>query len=178
MTPAATSGGGTSPAAAGREGGALAPAAAAAESACTRGLSEREAAAWTGLLRARERIAQELDRALERDHALSLAEFDVLVHLEAAPDRSLRMAELADAVLLTRSGLTRLVDRLERRGLVERHTCPSDARGFWAVLTGAGAERLDAAAATHADVVRRLLVARLDGGEVEQLAAISGKIAA
>jgi DNA-binding MarR family transcriptional regulator len=167
MTPAATSGGGTSSAAAGRD-----------EGACTRGLSEREAAAWTGLLRARERIAQELDRALEHEHAISLAEFDVLVQLEGAPDRSLRMAELASAVLLTRSGLTRLVDRLERRGLVERHTCPSDARGFWAVLTASGTEQLDAAAATHADVVRRLLVARLDGGEVEQLAAISGKIAA
>src|SRR3954447_424912 len=123
---------------------------------CTRGLAEREAAAWIGLLRTRERLMHELDRELEHAHGISLAEYDVLMQLDAAPGGNLRMAELADAVLLTRSGLTRLVDRLERRGLVERRRGPSDARGLWAVLTDAGAQQLGEPAVTHSDGIRRL----------------------
>jgi DNA-binding MarR family transcriptional regulator len=164
MTPAATRGGGRAPAAAGRAG------------ACTRGLAAREEAAWTGLLRTRERLMQALDRELEHEHGLSLAEYDVLVQLDGAPERSLRMAELADAVLLTRSGITRLVDRLERRELIERHRCPSDARGLWAVLTDAGAERLSEAATTHGDGIRRLFLAQLDSDDLNRLTSIWDKL--
>ncbi len=84
----------------------------------------------------------------------------------------LRMAELAEAVLLTRSGLTRLVDRLERRGFVERRKCPSDARGFLAVITEEGLRRFEAARPTHLAGVRRLFLDPLGPDELERLGAI------
>jgi DNA-binding MarR family transcriptional regulator len=95
----------------------------------------------------------------------------VLVQLASAPDHMLRMSELAEAVLLTRSGLTRLVDRLERRGLVERRKCRSDARGFFAVLTDDGLRRLEEVLPTHLAGVRRLFLDRLEPDELERLAA-------
>jgi DNA-binding MarR family transcriptional regulator len=164
MTPVATGGGGPEPAVAGRAGG------------CTRGLAERDAAAWTGLLRTRERLMHELNGELEQAHGISLAEYDVLVQLDSAANHSLRMAELADAVLLTRSGLTRLVDRLEQRGLVERARCPSDARGMHAVLSDAGAERLRAATATHSDGIQRLFLDQLEGADLDRLVSIWAKL--
>ena len=88
----------------------------------------------------------------------------------------LRMSQLAEAVLLTRSGLTRLVDRLERRGLVERRKCPSDARGFLAVLTEEGLRRLEEARPTHLAGVRRLFLDLLEPDELERLAAIWERI--
>ncbi len=88
----------------------------------------------------------------------------------------LRMSELAEAVLLTRSGLTRLVDRLERRGLVERRKCPSDARGFLAVLTDEGLRRFEEARPTHLAGVRRLFLDLLEPEELERLAAIWDRV--
>jgi DNA-binding MarR family transcriptional regulator len=92
-------------------------------------------------------------RHLERDlvavHDLPLAWYDVLVQLSEAPERRLRMTDLADRVLLSRSGLTRLVDRLTATGLVKRQTDPSDARGTFTVLTDRGYDRLRDAAPTH-----------------------------
>jgi DNA-binding MarR family transcriptional regulator len=96
----------------------------------------------------------------------------VLVTLASAPERRLRMAELADAILLTRSGLTRLVDRLERAGLVERVRCPGDGRGLNAVLTDAGLARLAEVAPTHLDGVRRRFADRLDPNDLTRLAGI------
>ena len=87
-------------------------------------------------------LTRELDEELRRAHGLPLSSYDVLVNLESAPDRQMRMSELADAVLLSRSGLTRLVERLERDGLLARADCPGDARGSLAVLTDAGLARL------------------------------------
>lgn len=137
-------------------------------------LTTTELAAWTGLLRTHQRLTRELDAELEREHGLSLADYDVLVTLAGAPQRRLRMAELADAVLLTRSGLTRMVDRLERRGLVERRRCPDDARGLEATLTPAGAARLAAARPTHLDGVRRRFLDRLAAADVERLGGLFG----
>src|SRR3954451_13825536 len=94
----------------------------------------RVPAAWTGMVRVYDRLMHELDAELERAHGISLAEFDVLLQLSEAPERRMRMADLAEAVLLTRSGISRLVDRLEARGFVERVRCPSDARGLNASL--------------------------------------------
>src|SRR4051794_28379604 len=88
----------------------------------------RVPAAWAGLVRVHERLMHELDAELQRRHDLSLAEFEALLQLSEAPERRMRMADLAEAALLTRSGVSRLVDRLEGRGLVERSRCPSDAR--------------------------------------------------
>jgi DNA-binding MarR family transcriptional regulator len=124
------------------------------------------------MVRVHERIMHELDAELERTHDLSLAEFDVLLQLSEAPDRRMRMADLAEAVLLTRSGVSRLVDRLESRGLVERARCPSDARGLNASLTDAGAERLAEAAVTHLAGLRARFTDRLSAEDVSRLESI------
>ena len=126
--------------------------------------------AWVGFLRVHARLVRELDAELERSHGLTLAEYDVLVQLDNAPERRLRMADLADAVVLTRSGLTRLVDRLQRRGLVERARCPSDARGMNAQLTDAGAAMLREAAGAHREGVRRRFLDELHASELASLA--------
>jgi DNA-binding MarR family transcriptional regulator len=128
--------------------------------------------AWTGMLRVYDRLMHELDAELEHEHGLSLAEFDVLVQLDEAPERRMRMADLADAVLLTRSGISRLVDRLEARGLVERAPCPMDARGLNAALTEAGAELLQLALATHLAGVRARFIDRLVAEGVARLESI------
>jgi DNA-binding MarR family transcriptional regulator len=132
----------------------------------------RVPAAWIGMVRVHERIMQELDAELERAHDLSLAEFDVLIQLSESPERRMRMADLAEAVLLTRSGVSRLVDRLESRGLVERSRCPSDARGLNASLTDTGAARLAEAAVTHLAGVRERFVDRLAADDVARLESI------
>jgi DNA-binding MarR family transcriptional regulator len=128
--------------------------------------------AWSGLVRAHERLMHELDGELQRTHDISLAEFDVLLQLSEAPERRMRMADLADAVLLTRSGVSRLVDRLESRGLVERSRCPSDARGLNASLTDAGSALLAEAAVTHLAGVRTRLIDRLAPEDVARLESI------
>jgi DNA-binding MarR family transcriptional regulator len=128
--------------------------------------------AWTGMLRVYDRLMHELDAELEREHGVSLAEFDVLVQLDEAPEHRMRMADLAEAVLLTRSGISRLVDRLEARGLVERARCPVDARGLNATLTDKGAELLSAASITHLAGVRARFTDRLSGEDVARLESI------
>lgn len=105
--------------------------------------------AWRSFLRAHARVVARLERELQSEQQLALTDYDVLVQLAAAGDRRLRMSELADALLLSRSGATRLIDRLVAEGLVERVTCESDRRGQWASLTDAGYERLRAASPTH-----------------------------
>src|SRR5919107_895393 len=97
-------------------------------------LSPTQLAAWTALLRAHSEITRELERQLRAEHGLTLSDYDVLVQLAQAPGQRLRPVELARAVLLTRSGITRLVQGLERAGLVERVECPGDGRGFLAAL--------------------------------------------
>lgn len=106
-------------------------------------------AAWSTFLRAHSRVVRELERELQAEQELALTDYDVLVQLSAAADRRLRMGELADRLLLSRSGVTRLVDRLVAGGLVERVTCESDRRGQWAALTDAGYDRLRRASPTH-----------------------------
>jgi DNA-binding MarR family transcriptional regulator len=106
-------------------------------------------AAWRSFLEAHARVTRLLDDELRASHGLSLAEYDALLQLAEAPDHRLRMNQLADRVLLSRSGVTRLVDRMERHGLVVRVACLDDARGAEAVLTEAGYERFRSAARTH-----------------------------
>jgi hypothetical protein len=91
-------------------------------------LDPRELAAWRGLLRVHAALVKALDAELVAEHDLPLSSYEVLMTLQAAPGRRCRMAELADRVLLSRSGMTRLVDRLEREGLLERDSCTSDGR--------------------------------------------------
>ncbi len=91
-------------------------------------LEASELAAWRGMLKVHAALVKALDSELEAAHGLPLTSYEVLIFLRAAPERRLRMAELADRTLLSRSGMTRLVDRLERDGLLRRDTCSSDAR--------------------------------------------------
>jgi DNA-binding MarR family transcriptional regulator len=104
---------------------------------------------WRDFLRAHAAVTRALEDELTDEKVLPLTWYDVLVQLVEAPDRRLRMTELADRVLLSRSGLTRLVDRLVNAGLVERQPCPDDARGTFCVLTPAGFARLRDAAPVH-----------------------------
>jgi DNA-binding MarR family transcriptional regulator len=140
------------------------------------GLSVAEMAAWRTFLRAHATVVRQLEAELVAEHDLPLASYDVLVQLSEAPGRALRMTELADRVLLSRSGLTRLADRLERDGLLERQACPSDARGTLAVLTDAGLARLERAWPTHRRGVAEHVTGRLSSDEVVELGRLLGKL--
>ena len=134
--------------------------------------------AWRSFLRAHSYVTRLLEAELEDAHGLPLASYDVLVQLAESPGGALRMSELADAVLLSRSGLTRLVDRLERDKLVERRSCPSDARGTLAVLTEAGRDRLREASGTHLRGVARHVLSHFDAADLDTLAALLGRLTA
>jgi DNA-binding MarR family transcriptional regulator len=140
------------------------------ESMAVHGLAPDEMAAWRGFLRAHALLVRRLDGELVAAHGLPLTWYDVLVVLDEAGGR-LRMAELARAVLLSVSGTTRLVDRLVREGLVAREPCEDDGRGFYAVLTTAGARRRREARPTHLAGVRRSF---LDALEPEDVACLAG----
>ena len=135
-------------------------------------LSRRELAAWRGMLETHSLLVAELDAELERDHGLPLSSYEVLMNLGEAADGRLRMSELADRLLLSRSGITRLADRLERQGLIERERCKEDGRGLFAYLTPAGREKLDAARPDHLAGVRRHFLAKLDDEEIGALGAV------
>jgi len=133
-------------------------------------LDEAEMQAWEAFLRASIRLMERLDAELE-GHGLSLADYEILVHLSAEPSGELRMTELAARTLVSRSGLTRRLDRLVVSGLVERRSCPTDRRGVFAVLSDAGRRRLEASAPTHVDGVRRHFISQLHGQDLQTLAA-------
>jgi DNA-binding MarR family transcriptional regulator len=132
-------------------------------------LTPLELGAWRELLRVHAVLTRELDEELRRAHGLPLSSYDVLVNLESAPDHQMRMSELADAVLLSRSGLTRLVERLEREGLLTRADCPDDARGSLAVLTDRGLARLAQARKTHLRGVRERFLDHFTDEDLERL---------
>jgi DNA-binding MarR family transcriptional regulator len=133
-------------------------------------LSPAELGAWRGFLRVHSALAKALDAELQSAHGLPLSSYEVLITLRTAPAKKLRMAELADRVLLSRSGMTRLVDRLERDGLLERASCDSDARGSFAVLTPKGEELLAESRPTHLDGVRERFVRHFSPDELVTLA--------
>src|SRR5881275_1555486 len=134
--------------------------------------SELELDAWRGFLRSYATLVRELDEELTERHGLPLSSYDVLVQLEEAPEGRLRMSHLADAVLLSRSGLSRLVTRLENQGLLERVDCPSDARGAFAAITDAGREKLAEARVTHRAGVRERFLDKLGERDLRQLARV------
>jgi DNA-binding MarR family transcriptional regulator len=134
-------------------------------------LEPRELAAWRGLLRVHAALVKALDAELVAEHDLPLSSYEVLMALQASPGRRCRMAELADRVLLSRSGMTRLVDRLEREGLLERDSCTSDGRGCFAVLTQAGDELLARARPTHLHGVRERFLRHFGDDELHAMAA-------
>ncbi|MEO8462081.1 MAG: MarR family winged helix-turn-helix transcriptional regulator [Chloroflexota bacterium] len=128
---------------------------------------EMDLGPWRSFLHAHARLARRMDEDLRAAHALSLQEYETLLHLAEAPGRRLRMGRLADFLLLSKSGVTRLIDRLVDDGLVERTSCASDARGAEASLTGSGLARLRAAAPTHLAGIRDHFYAAIDGDDVQ-----------
>jgi DNA-binding MarR family transcriptional regulator len=146
--------------------------AAAAQFRAWRDLTPEQLAAWSGFLRGHAQIVRALDAELEQEHGLPLTSYDVLIQLSLAPDRRLRMFELAEAVVLSRSGLTRLVDRLERDGFVERERGEVDPRQVYARLTVRGFEVVADATPTHVAGVKERFLERLSDEQTKQLAAI------
>ena len=136
-----------------------------------------ELRAWRGLLRAHACLAKRLDAELERAHGLPMTSYEVLHHLEEASGGRMRMCDLAEQAQLSRSGLTRLVDRLERDGLLERCSCSHDARGAYACLTTVGRDRLEEARETHLAVVREHFFSRFSEDELSLLADMWDRIA-
>jgi DNA-binding MarR family transcriptional regulator len=141
------------------------------------GPTREQLAAWRAFLRAHASITRALEAELVAEQELSLASYDVLVQLAEAPERRLRMTELADAVLLSRSGVTRLVDRLEKGGLVARCPVESDGRGVAARLTDAGYNRLRTASRTHLLGIAHHFAGRLDESDLRMLERISRRLA-
>jgi DNA-binding MarR family transcriptional regulator len=139
-------------------------------------LAPEELGAWRGLLRVHSALVKALDAELLAAHALPLTSYEVLINLQAAPGRRRRMAELADGVLLSRSGMTRLVDRLERDGLLARDACTDDGRGTFAVLTDKGEALLDEARRTHLDGIRERFVRHFRPDELRTLSELWERI--
>src|SRR5688500_9007671 len=128
-----------------------------------------ELRAWRGLLRTHAMLVKRLDAELEAAHGLALTSYEVLLHLRHAESGKMRMCDVAESVLLSRSGLTRLVDRLEREGLVERAACADDARGSYAKITEAGRKKLLEARGTHLSGVREHFLEHLTPQHLDAL---------
>jgi len=133
------------------------------------GLAPDELAAWGGFLRAHGALTKALDAELIDAHGMPLSSYEVLLYLARAPRGRMRMAELADSVVLSRSGLTRLADRLEKAGLIERQECPTDQRGLFAAITDSGRRTFADARRTHIAGVRQRFLARLTAEEQRRL---------
>ena len=134
-------------------------------------------AAWRTFLEAHARTTELLARELKESEGIALTWYDVLVQLSEADGHRLRMQELAEQVLLSKSGLTRLIDRMERHHLVHRSACPSDRRGTFAELTPEGLAMLRKAAPTHLRGVREHFAELLDDDEAAMLTELLGRIA-
>jgi DNA-binding MarR family transcriptional regulator len=141
----------------------------------TRWLTEDQQRSWRAYLLGTTLLMDALDRDLREKHDLSLGEYEILVRLSESPDRTRRMAELADSVKNSRSRITHTIARMERAGLVKRRQCLSDGRGVEAVLTDTGMSRLETAAHDHVDAVRSGLI---DVISDDDLAAIGRAFAA
>jgi DNA-binding MarR family transcriptional regulator len=133
------------------------------------GAAEPRLDAWRAFLQAHARLIRRLDEELRAEHGISLAEYDALLQIALSPDRHLRMSRLASQVLLSKSGVTRLVDRLVADDLVERTQCSTDARGAEAAITTAGLTRLRAAAPTHLRGIDAYFISAVDPSDMAVL---------
>jgi DNA-binding MarR family transcriptional regulator len=132
--------------------------------------------AWRGYLKSHASILRVLDAELVAEHGLTTRDYEVLLYLSQAEDRHLAMSALAERTMLTRSGITRLVDGLVAGGLIERLACPKDARVSYAQLTDEGYEKLRDASRSHVAGVRRLFVERFSDEELRMLAELLGRL--
>lgn len=133
---------------------------------------------FVSLLRAYTHVTRQLNAQLTADHGLTISDYEVLLRLGRAPDRRMRRVDLAEQVLLTASGITRLLDGLERSGYVERGSCDSDRRVVYAVLTDNGLEKLREASASHVAQIEEYFSTRYDEAELAELNALLGRIEA
>ncbi|MFG3703729.1 MarR family winged helix-turn-helix transcriptional regulator [Micromonospora sp. NPDC047670] len=141
-----------------------------------RWLDEREQRAWRGYRRMRRLLDLELARELARDAGLSEPDYDVLSDLSETPDQRLRLSELADRMLWSRSRLSHHLTRMQQRGLVTREECATDGRGAVVVLTAEGRRAIEAAAPGHVAAVRRHLIDLLTPDEVAALDALTHRV--
>lgn len=139
-------------------------------------LTDAEYHAWDGCLSFTDRVTRALDEALRGKHRITVKEFDVLITLYNAPEGRLRMTELAERVLLSPSGVTHLVTRLERDRLVQRSAAEDDRRSFLVALTADGRRRLREARPTHNDVVRARLTEQLTAPQLASLGALFDRL--
>jgi DNA-binding MarR family transcriptional regulator len=139
-------------------------------------LDPHEQDAWRAYLESNRLLIQALDRQLQRDAGLSFTDYELLVQLSEAPGQRMRMRDLADATLSTRSGATRAVTRLEEAGWVRRVECADDKRGTEAELTRAGAAKMAATAPGHVAAVRTHMFDLLTPGQVEQVRAVGDQM--
>ena len=144
--------------------------------AAVRWLTPAEQAVWRAFLDVSRLLFEQLNRQLSDEAGMSLAEYEILVQLSEAPGRRLRMSELADRVVSSRSRITHTVGRMEDRALVYREACADDGRGVLCVLTDAGFARLESAAPGHVEMVRTVLFEPLEPGDVEGLGAALAKV--
>lgn len=132
--------------------------------------------AWRSYLQSHAAIVRQLDAELVAAHGMTTRDYEVLLYLSQAPDRRLPMSVLATSTMLTRSGITRLVDGLVAAGLIERVACDNDARVSYARLTEAGYERLRDAGCTHVASIQRLFLEHFNAEEINQLAALLSRL--
>jgi DNA-binding MarR family transcriptional regulator len=138
--------------------------------------SSQAIAVWVHLLRAHASATRELSAKLLAEHGLTINDYEALLHLSRADKGALRRVDLAGELVLTPSGVTRLLDGLEQAGLVCKGTCESDARVTYAVLTDAGRARLEEASCSHVAAVSQLFGERFDDDELEALASLLGRL--
>lgn len=143
----------------------------------TRWLSDDEQASWRAWIAASTLLPDRLSRDLQEKWGYSAADYVILMTLSESSDRRMRMSDLADATLASRSRLSHQIDRLGKDGLVERQPCPDDKRGYFAVLTPTGWEALVAMSSDHVESVRRHLVDRLSPAEFAELGRLCGIVA-
>ena len=142
----------------------------------TQWLSQKEQESWRAWLDMTRLLPDRLSRELSAKHGLSGADYEILVQLSENPDRRIRMSDLADRTLSSRSRLTHQFDRLVKQGFVTREPCTDDGRGSWAVLTQEGWDTIEGAAPDHVASVRKNFVDVLTPSEFEELGRISRKI--
>jgi DNA-binding MarR family transcriptional regulator len=133
--------------------------------------------AFVRLVRANAAVTRQLSAQLSADHCLSLNAYEALLLLARAPESRMRRIDLANSLLLTAGGVTRLLDGLEREGWVAREDSPTDRRVSYAVLTKAGRDKLREASKSHTRQIRELLGAHYDDAELIQLAALLDRLA-
>ena len=132
--------------------------------------------AWRSYLQSHASIVRVLDAELVAEHGMTTRDYEVLLYLAQAPDRKLPMSALAESTMLTRSGITRLVDGLVASGLIERVACPKDARVSYAQLTEPGYEQLRSAGCSHVRSIQRLFLEHFSPEELEQLASLLSRL--